>query len=247
MAAHPSLLDEALEAHGGLARWREVGEVRLAVRAGGFLLATRVSRRVARGYEVAVATDRPHSTFTPYPGPGRRGVFEPDRVRIEDGAGAVVAERADPRSAWPSLRRNFRWDELDLLYFAGYAFCNYATLPFLLAEPGFELRELEPWTDRGVALRRLAVTFPPGFPTHSREQVVHFDEAGLMRRLDYTAEVVGGWAKAAHYTDAHRPFAGLMVPTRRRVYPRLPNGHAARAPTLVSLDIAAAEIAARGA
>lgn len=237
MSERPALLDEAIEAHGGLERWRSVGEVEARVRSGGFLIATRCRRGTLSDYRATVTTAAPHTVLGPHPRSGQRGIFEPQRVWIEDDDGRVVAERADPRSAWPSLRRNLRWDDLDILYFAGYALWNYLTTPFLLAGPGFELREFEPTTERGERRRRLHAVFPPEIPTHSPEQVFHFDEGGLLRRHDYTASVVGGWAKAAHYCDEHRSFDGLVFPTRRRVYSRLPGGGHAAAPTLVRLDL----------
>jgi len=239
MGSAHELVEEAVAAHGGWERWRGASELTARVRSGGFLLATRCRRGALRDYVVRVSTTEPRATFEPYPTAGRpgRGTFETDRVRIERPDGSV-AERRDPRAAFRrSLRRNLRWDDLDLLYFAGYAMWNYLTTPYLLARPGVELAELEPWHEGGETWRRLTVRFPADVPTHSTEQVFHFDVDGRLRRLDYTAEVVGGWAKAAHYCEDHRSFDGLVVPTRRRVYPRRANGRPAPAPTLVALDV----------
>lgn len=44
-----------------------------------------------------------------------------EEVRILDPAGRVMASRLRPREAFRGLRRQFRWDELDFLYFGGYA------------------------------------------------------------------------------------------------------------------------------
>ncbi|MFQ5898028.1 MAG: hypothetical protein ACE5JN_07255 [Candidatus Methylomirabilia bacterium] len=61
--------------------------------------------------------------------------------------------------------------------------------------------------------------------------------AGLLRRLDYTAEVFGHWAKAAHYCWEHKEFSGLVIPTRRKVFPRTKTGHPRRYPTLVWIEV----------
>src|SRR5262249_48949965 len=114
---------------------------------------------------------------------------------------------------------------------------NYLSCPFLFAEPGFDVRELPPWDEAGERWRRLAVVFPPHIPTHCREQTFYFDARGLLRRLDYTPDVLGSLARAAHYCFDHRNFAGLVVPTRRRVVPRRADGQAWRGPTLVSIDV----------
>jgi hypothetical protein len=160
-------------------------------------------------------------------------VFEPNVVRIESETGEVLAERENPRAAFQRLRRKLWWDDLDMLYFGGYALWGYISAPFMFRRPGFEAEELEPWNEQGERWRRLRVVFPPDIPNHSREQTFYFDEKGLLRRLDYTAEVFGSWAKAAHYCEEHENFAGLVVPTRRRVVPRKRNGRPRRGPTLV--------------
>jgi len=231
------LVEKAIAAHGGRARFEAIREVSLRIRSGGFAFVMRRQRRTIPPFEVRIATREPHAVLSPYLRPGRRGVFERDRVRIETDDGAPVAERVNPRDAFGSLRHNFRWDDLDLLHFAGYALWNYVAAPFMFTRPGFELTEREPWEEQGQRWRRLRVLFPDDIPTHSREQDFYFDDRGLLRRLDYTAEVFGGWAKAAHYCTEHRQFDGLVVPTRRRVFPRKRNNRSRPFPTLVWLEI----------
>jgi hypothetical protein len=233
----PDLVTAALEAHGGVARWRGAREIRARLRSGGFALAAKWKSRAFRAYEATIVTAEPRVVIAPYPGPGRRGVFEAAAVSIESDAGAVQARRENPRAAFAGLRRKLWWDDLDALHFAGYALWNYFTAPFLFLRAGVEAREIEPWEEGGERWRRLRVVFPPGLPTHSREQVFYFDAAGLLRRHDYTAEVFGGWAKAAHYSSEHRSFSGLVLPTRRRVYPRKPDGRPRPFPTLVWIDV----------
>ena len=63
------------------------------------------------------------------------------------------------------------WDLLDILYFGTYAIWTYISTPFVFLREGYELSELELWEERGERWRRLAVRFPDGLQTHSREQV----------------------------------------------------------------------------
>jgi hypothetical protein len=216
-----TLLDQVLEAHGGLEAWRSAREIGAEIRSGGFALLSKGIARPFRHYETRVAVDRPRTVIEPYPRPGRRGVFEGDSVRIESDDGGTLAARHDVRRLFPGVRRRLRWDHLDGLYFAGYALWNYLTTPLLLTRAQVK--------EDGRLLR---VTFPPEIPTHSAEQVFHVDERGLITRLDYTADVIGGWARAKHRCDAYREFDGVMFPTRRRVTPvGLPF------PLLVRLDL----------
>ena len=233
------LLDELYAAHGGDAAWRERREIRARVKGGGFALASKLARRRLRDYEITVDVERPRSVLDPYPGPGRRGVFEDDRVRIESADGEVLAERSDPRRAFrPVSRRALWWDPLDSLYFAGYAMWNYLTTPVLLRRSDVAVREGEPWEEKpGERWRRLEVSFPGGLPTHSREQTFYLDDEGRVRRHDYTAEVFGSWARAAHYSWDHREIDRAVLPTRRRVVPRARSNRPRGGPTLVSIAL----------
>ena len=177
--------------------------------------------------------------------PGDAGVFDRGEARIETDAGELIESRSDPRSWFfgrAGLRRNLRWDALDAIYFAGYALWNYLNTPYLLASEEVRTRELEPWDVGEGRWRRLAADFRPGLDTHSPAQVFYFDEGGLLRRHDYVAEVVGGWARAAHMCAGHVEAGGLVFPTRRWVRPRGPGDRVLAGPTLVSLGISELEV-----
>jgi len=51
--------------------------------------------------------------------------------------------------------------------------------------------------------------------------------ARLLRRLDYSVDILGG-GPAVHYPWQYREFSGIMVPARRRVYVRNPDGSRVR-------------------
>ena len=233
--AAADLVELAVARHGGTA-FDGAGELAIDMSCGGFAFAMRFKRGALSRVAGRVSTREPRTVLTPYPKPGQRGVFERERVWIETDRGEQVVERRDPRSAFGG-RRNLWWDDLDLLYFAGYALWNYATTPFLFRRPGFELEEVEPWTEGGELWRRLHVRFPADIPTHSPEQDFYFDAQGTLKRLDYTAQVFGGWARAAQYCREHRDFSGLLVPTRRRITPRRPDNKPLFGPTLVWIEI----------
>jgi hypothetical protein len=230
------LVAEALVASGGLERWREASEVSAHARSGGLLLRTRVPGTHFADYRVTVAIDERRCTLDPFPEPGRRGVFERGAVRIESGNGRAIASRADPRPRFfgrAGLRRNLRWDALDSTYFAGYAMWNYLTTPYLLMREGVETSEGEPWSENGETWRRLDAKFPDELDTHSREQTFYFDRDGLLRRHDYVAWPVGGWAHGAHYCADHVEAGGLRFPTRRWVRPIGPGNRSLPFPTMV--------------
>ena len=205
-----ALLDQVLAAHGGREAWESTSEVSAHLHTGGFALSVKRVREPFPDYRATISMHEPRTVIEPYPGAGPmqagRGIFEGDLVRIEDDSGATVDGRTDMRRRFPGLRRRLWWDHLDALYFAGYALWNYFTTPLLLTRCEIE--------ERG---RTMEVTFPPDVPTHSRRQRFHFDESGLLTRLDYTAEVFGKWARGRHECRDHRSFDGLVFPTSRRV------------------------------
>jgi hypothetical protein len=240
VTAYSPLLDEVLEAHGGLERWRAARSLKAQVRSGGLLLRTRVSGNKLAAYAGTMTIAEPHFVLDPFPNEGHRGVYELGTARIETVSGELTASRDDPRTAFAGLsglRRNLRWDPLDATYFAGYAMWNYLTTPLLLTRDGMRVQEGEPWREADEEWRRLEVDFPPDVDTHSAHQTFYVDGSGLIRRHDYTAEVVGGWANAAHYCDRHREFDGLVFPTRRRVLPRGLRNRSLPGPTLVWIEI----------
>ena len=232
------LIELAIAAHGGHELWDGAREISARVSSGGLAFASKLQGSAVRDVEARVSTRGQHVIFTPYPRSGRRGVLDADgSVRIETDAGEIVQRREHARSAFADLRHKLWWDRLDILYFGTYAIWTYITAPFVFAREGFSARELDAWDEGAGRWRRLAVSFPAGVHTHSREQVFYFDERGLVRRLDYTAEVFNSRAHAAHYCYDHREMAGLIVPTRRRVHPRRRNGTPRRAITLVAIEV----------
>jgi hypothetical protein len=138
-----------------------------------------------------IEAQRPAVTITPYARPDGRGYFTPNRVWIEDGEGSVIEERSDPRASFAGHVRATQWDQLQRLYFSSYALWNYLTTPFLFAQPGFEVSEIEPHQENGEIWRRLHVKFPSDVPTHCAEQTFFFSGTGLLQRVDYVTDIYG--------------------------------------------------------
>jgi hypothetical protein len=96
--------------------------------------------------------------------------------------------------------------------------------------------ELEPWQEAGETWRRLKVRFPEDIETHSTEQTLYFDQQGLLKRHDYDVDISGG-TPAAHYVSDLKEFSGIVFPTKRRIFPRKPDGHSVPEPLVVSIDL----------
>jgi len=231
------LVQEIIEAHGGLALWNSLEVLEAEISVWGFLF-TAKRRPTLERVVVSASTREPRLAFRDFPGSGLTSELIGDQeVRILGSDGKPTATRLKPRSAFTGLRRMISWDTLDFIYFAGYALWNYLVTPFLFLRDGFQLEVLEPWEGAQPPWLRLQVTFPSDIPTHCRKQVFYFDETRHLRRLDYTAEVVGRWARAVHLCENYRDFDGLKAPTRRRVRPILFGSSPLPAPTLVAIEV----------
>ncbi len=84
-------------------------------------------------------------------------------------------------------------------------------------KPGWDTNSTAALVREWRGVRRLKVTFPANVHSHSTEQVFYFDARGLLRRHDYSVDIIGG-SDSAHYVSEHKTFGGIVFPTKRRVY-----------------------------
>lgn len=230
------LLAEAIAAHGGLEQWNSARTLTATIVTGGELWGLKGLVQDAAPREMTVSLHEQRASATPFGQPDWRTDYTPGRIAIETNAGVVVKERLAPRDAFAGHAMDTPWDPLHRAYFNGYALWNYLAAPFLLAMPGVEIDEVEPWREGDETWRVLRVHFPDHIATHSREQHFYFGADHLLRRHDYQVDVAGGFA-AAQYVDEIRAFAGLQFPTRRRAYLRDAQGRAVPERLLVAIDL----------
>lgn len=220
----------AIAAYGGQSLWHKARWVNATVSARGLAFVLK-QRPFFRHAALRVAVPHCWSRLQPIgQRPDVAGVLDGGDVYLADQEGQLIAERARARGAFPSWRRQLRWDDLDMAYFANYAFWNYLTLPALL------MSEAVQWHERAPGV--LDATFPDRLPSHCREQRFHFDpDTGRLRQHDYTAEVIGGFARAAHVIEAHAIQDGVCYPSQRRVSPRTSGGAPLGWPTLIAIEV----------
>ena len=226
------LLHRAIAAHGGLDRFNQFQQVSTDFSIGGALWSLKGGQEL-HNMHMTVDLHQEHASFQL---PNQRVVFTPQRVAIETNAGAVVAERANPRAAFAGHTLQTPWDTLDRFYFSGYAMWTYLTFPFPLTWAGFEVAEIEPWQEQQETWQRLKVTFPPSIASHSTEQTFSFGADGLLRRHDYELEIAGN-TPAAHYVSDYQDVSGIMLPTKRRVFIRQPDNAPALDSVVISIDL----------
>lgn len=222
--------EKAINAYGGAELWQSHKYIEATVSVKG--LAFTLKRRPFFNHaKIKMEIARPFSKLTPI---GKDlnvvGVLDGNTVRLENLAGTVISERKNARDYFPYGRRLFYWDDLDMAYFANYAFWNYFTLPNLLLS-----KEIQ-WIEKKEGL--LEATFPDSIPTHSRIQEFYFDtDTGLLIQHNYTAEIISKLAKAAHVLTNHETHHGFTYSTKRIVTPKGKSGKALNKPVLIDISV----------
>jgi hypothetical protein len=140
-----ALLDDAIEASGGMARWNKLERFTLHLSIDGALLsrvgqASRFKEMVAEG-----STRNQSVRFTGFADPGKCGLYQPNYVTIESPQGNTLRIWQNPHQAFRDQAKTTPWDELYLVFFCGFSVWNYLTTPFLLEHPDVEVEELAPW------------------------------------------------------------------------------------------------------
>jgi hypothetical protein len=235
-----NLASEIIDAHGGLAHWRTFSTAKAHLIQGGALWVLKGKAGLLDDTTVTVDLRREQASHSPFGAATRRSIFTPGRVELRSEGGGVEF-LDDPRASFAGHTLETPWTDLQLAYFAGIAMWTYLNMPFLLAEDGVETVELDPWDEDGELLRRLRVQLPGTIASHSPEQTLYVGPDGLLRRHDYDVEIAGG-TPGAHFLSGYIEVQGIMFPTRRRIFPRQPDGHAMAEPLVVSIDLDGIEL-----
>lgn len=225
-----------IDAHGGLDTWKQFGTLSAHLCQGGALWSLKGHAHALDDTNVKVDLRRQFASHFPFGEKRRKSAFTADLVELQDEHGVVLEALPRPRLSFEGHQLDTPWTDLQLAYFAGCAMWTYLNLPFLLAQPGFASEALGPWEEGGATWERLRIRFPDDIATHSTEQTLYIGADGLLRRHDYDVEIAGNTA-GAHYVSDYREVQGLMFPTRRRIYPRKPNGQSSSDPLVVSIDL----------
>lgn len=229
------LLQVAVDAHGGLERWNRLKTVKASLSITGAIWQLKGKPDVLKDVNIEAELHRERLTIH-FNGQDKRAVFQPNQIEVQTESGHILDLRRNPRSTFKGHTQLTPWDDLHVAYFSSYALWNYLTIPFLYTYPGFVTEELAPWQENGEEWRTLKVIVPNSIASHSREQVAYFGPDGLLRRHEYTVDVMGG-ASGLNYAAGYRNIDGIVVPSKRRVYAADANKQKIPEPVLVAIDI----------
>lgn len=228
-----SLLDDILNAGGGLARWNSLSRFTLHLSVSGKLFDSVGRAGEFKDVTAEGATRTQSIRFIGITGGKHSGSFRPDAITVETLHGEVLRTWRNPSPAFPESDSAVLADELQLVFFCSVAIWNDLACPFLLARPDVVVEELPPREERKESWRRLRARFPPSVITLAPEQVFYFDANGLLRRTDH--DLFG--MKVAQYSWAHDSFGGVITPTLRRLHMLQPDGSVIDKPVLMDVEI----------
>ena len=185
---------------------------------------------------VLTAATREERLTVDFPGQDKRAIFTPANIRIETADGKLISMHEDPEHGFAGQLRETPWDDFHVIYFVGEALWTYLCTPFLYTYEGFETEEIAPIEVEGETWRRLKITFPDWVKSHTRVQISCFGPDGLLRRHDYTVDILGG-ATGLNYASEYRDVDGIIFPTKRRIYAYEGDYERVPEPLLVKIDM----------
>ena len=229
------LLNLAIKAHGGLDRWNKVKAIKAAASITGAIWYVKGKPDILKNV-VLTAETRNERVTVDFPRQDKRAVFEPSCIVIERVNGTLIEARDDPKKSFEGQQREAPWGNIHVTYFVGEALWTYLNTPFLYTHDGFITEEIPSIQVAGESWRRLKVTFPDNVKSHTREQISCFGPDGLLRRHDYTVDILGG-ATGLNYASDYRDVDGIIVPAKRRVYAYEGDYQLVKKPLLVAIDM----------
>jgi len=229
------LLESAIAAHGGIDRWSQVTAITVNASVNGALFHVKGKPDALKDVRFEADTKRQRLTMD-YVGQDKQSVFEPSRVVIQRRDGELIDARDEPEGSFGGHQLETPWDDIHLAYFTGEALWTYLNVPFLYSWPGFTTEEITPIEVDGETWRRLTVTFPEHVKSHTREQISCFGPDGLLRRHDFTIDILGGATGMLYATD-NRNVDGIIIPTTRRGYAWQGDYQRIPEPLLVAIDM----------
>jgi hypothetical protein len=215
-----ALLDKVLIAHGGKARWDALEKVKATITYGGPFWAFKGNADFAVTELVEADLYQEWIRHTePITGRVIEYYKKADRVVIFNRDGEIVDELENPRASFEGYTTETPWSAAQAGYFRSYAVWHYLAEPRVFTHPGVEAHEIEPWIEGDETWRVLQVTYPATIDAHNEVELYYFNDAGLLRRMDYQP-VVNGFSPTAHYIQETDLIDGLPVPTLRYVHIR---------------------------
>ncbi len=230
------LLEDVLQASGGLDRWRQLKRFTVHLSIGGALFARKCGSAVIKDVVVQGGVHEQALEITGFTAPDRRALYRPDRLALERSDGELINERCATAAEFRRDLKASTWDELQLAFYCGSLVRTYLDVPFVLAEADVMIKELTPLNGGEMSLRPLRVRFPERLAPHAAENTFYFDHESLLRLQEYVAPQEDGLTIAQMFSG-HQRYSGILVPTLCQLLTKSDDGAIIPRPSLVDIEI----------
>jgi len=230
------IAQDIIDAHGGLDAWRKYRFVSARLDQAGALWGLKGKGGILDHTKVTVATDAQWASHSPFGDIAARSDFVTGHIALLDSDDHVLTALDAPRASFAGHTLETPWTDLQLAFFAGCAMWTYLNTPFVLAWKGVECDDAGSWEEDGETWRKVNVHYPESLEVFSKAQAIYVGPDNLVRRLDYDVEIAGN-TPGAHYVFDYVTVSGIRFPTKRRIYPRQPDGRRMAEPLVVSIDL----------
>lgn len=183
-------LEKVVQSYDPALVWDSVDSVLVRGSVDGLFFEVRGKGGILTDFVAEVFTKEQKVVFRDFPKAGATGTFFRDLVTICDPTGHVTAvmdarKRLEEKDAADPFTS---WDYPDVLDFFGYALWNRVNFSYHLRNPALQIDVLDRKNGEPTALE---VTYPKGYPTHSRAQQYYFDASShLLARHRYAVEII---------------------------------------------------------
>ena len=230
-----ALLDDVLQASGGLELWRQLRRFTVHLSIGG-ALCTRMCASLVKDVVVEGGVHEQALAITGFTAPDRRALYRPDWVALERSDGALLKERHGTAAEFRRDLRASTWDELQLAFYCGSLIRSHLNLPFVLADADVVINELPPTNQHNERFRQLQVRFPERLAPHPAESTFYFDDHSLLRRQDYCAPHQDE-TNIAQIFSGHQRYSGILIATLCRLLQKGNDDSIIARPSLLDVEI----------
>jgi len=210
-----SLLEQVLEAHGGLEQWHKLSDLVTGIQMEGHLCPPSTPSNAIPQSQAFFALRQQRIVMVTDDG-GQRILIEPHLVSFAgDRNTQLKVLPISETASWAACVEG----NLDLMrtaYVLGFVIRLYVTAPFLYTTAGFIVDEIDPWQEDGETWRVLRIGFPLDVETPARVQYAYYGDDGLLRRTRYK---LGGreGTDCVDYVSSYQQVNGIWLPMAHEV------------------------------
>lgn len=211
-------IQRCINAHGHHLVWEnsESIKIKVASMSGMIPFIKGVEKYFQHKVILEISPRKEHIRFFDLVDKGSVGTYDQGDIKFRLNAKTSVSK--NHKATFNFVKKIGTWTVLDTVYFFGQALTTYFSIPSIL--PRLELIGECIADVKGEKLRGFKVKFPNDFNTHCKIQTFYFDSNYLLRRHDYSVDIISPPAYGSHFTTNYIEHNNILIAAKRTVYAR---------------------------